>query len=232
MDTTSIIAVGKDQCSSVRFLPCLRRPPLSPQRDDDLALGGAILQRGDRLGGALERIHLRLRRRHRARRQQRLQLGPLLGADSRGGVTVQAPQPTPTASTLLSSSRFTLTVGISPPVNPITSSRPPGASERSESVNRSPPTGSTTMSTPRPSVSSFTASLKPSASTTSVAPAAWATSALSSLLTTAIVRDAPERGRQPQRRGADTARGAVHEHRLARRAAGRGCAARSASSGR
>ena len=105
-----------------------------------------------------------------------------------------APQPTPTASTLLSSSRFTFTVGISPPVNPMTSSRPPGASERSESVNRSPPTGSTTMSTPRPSVSSLTASLNPSASTTSVAPAALATATLSSVLTTAMVRDAPHAG--------------------------------------
>ncbi len=95
---------------------------------------------------------------------------------------------------LLSSKRFTFTVGISPPVKPITSSRPPGASERSESVNRSPPTGSTTMSTPRPSVSSFTASLNPSASTTSVAPAAVAIWPFSSVLTTAMVRDAPSAG--------------------------------------
>src|SRR4029078_4150365 len=54
-------------------------------------------------------------------------------------------------------------VGISPPVKPMTSSRPPWARERSESVNRSPPTGSTTMSTPRPPVSSFTAVLAPAA---------------------------------------------------------------------
>ena len=92
---------------------------------------------------------------------------------------------------LFSSSRLTFTVGISPPVKPMTSRRPPGASERSESVNRSPPTGSTTMSTPRPFVNSFAASLNPSASTTSVAPAARAISALSSVLTTAMTRDAP-----------------------------------------
>ena len=95
---------------------------------------------------------------------------------------------------LLSSKRFTLTVGISPPVKPTTSSRPAGASERSESVNRSPPTGSITMSTPLPPVSSATESLNPSASTTSVAPAARATSALSSELTTAITREAPSAG--------------------------------------
>src|SRR6202035_4563721 len=112
-------------------------------------------------------------------------------ASASGCVAVQAPQPTPTTSTLLSSSRFTLTVGISPPVKPITSSRPPGASERSESVNRSPPTGSTTTSTPRPLVNSFAASLNPAASTTSVAPAAVAISILSSVLTTAMIRDAP-----------------------------------------
>ena len=79
-------------------------------------------------------------------------------------------------------------------MNPITSSRPPGARERSESVNRSPPTGSTTMSTPRPSVSSLTASLKPSASTTSEAPAALAIAILSFVPTTAMVRAAPHAG--------------------------------------
>jgi hypothetical protein len=50
------------------------------------------------------------------------------------------------------------------------------------------------MSTPRPSVNPNTASLKPSASTTSDAPAASATATLSSVLTTAIVRDAPHAG--------------------------------------
>ena len=44
-------------------------------------------------------------------------------------------------------------------------------------------------------------------------------------------RRAPGR-RQPQRRGADAARRAVHQHRLAWHAACRGCAARSAWSGR
>ncbi|CKS59533.1 Uncharacterised protein [Mycobacterium tuberculosis] len=95
---------------------------------------------------------------------------------------------------LLSRRRFTFTVGISPPVKPMTNSRPPAASERSESVNRSPPTGSTTMSTPRPFVSSCTASLNPSANTTSVAPATVASSAFSCVLTTATVRDAPSAG--------------------------------------
>ena len=95
---------------------------------------------------------------------------------------------------LLSNNRLTFTVGISPPVNPTTSSRPAGARLRNESVNRSPPTGSITMSTPLPPVSSDTAFLKPSASTTSVAPAARATSTLSSVLTTAITDEAPSAG--------------------------------------
>ena len=45
---------------------------------------------------------------------------------------------------LRSSSRLTFSSGIEPPVKPTTASRPPIASERSESRKRSPPTGSTT----------------------------------------------------------------------------------------
>ena len=56
----------------------------------------------------------------------------------------------PMTVVLVSSSRSALTVGISRPVKPMTMKRPSVASERSESVKRSPPTGSTTMSAPRP----------------------------------------------------------------------------------
>lgn len=59
----------------------------------------------------------------------------------------------PMTVVLVRSKRLVLTTGISPPAKPTTSNRPSRASERSESVNRSPPTGSTITSTPRPSVS-------------------------------------------------------------------------------
>lgn len=59
---------------------------------------------------------------------------------------------------LVSRSRFTLTDGISRPVNPMTISRPSVARQRSESVKRSPPTGSMTTSTPTPLVSRDTCS--------------------------------------------------------------------------
>ena len=60
-------------------------------------------------------------------------------------------------------------------MKPTTTTRPPSASERSESVKRSPPTGSMTRSTPPPE-SSFASSLhSPSERTTSSAPASRAT---------------------------------------------------------
>ena len=97
-----------------------------------------------------------------------------------------APQPAPTTEMLFSSSRLTLTVGMSPAVKPTTARRPSSPRERSESVNRSPPTGSTTTSTPAPPVISFAASLNPSTSTAWSAPADRATSPLPSEDTTAI----------------------------------------------
>ena len=101
-----------------------------------------------------------------------------------------------------------------PPAKPTTSSRPCGASTRSESVNASPPTTSSTTSTPSPPVSSLTASLNPSSSTTSSAPASRATLGL------LLGADHGDRaGAVPLRdldgRGADAAGGAVHQHRLA-----------------
>ena len=81
-----------------------------------------------------------------------------------------------------------MTVGISPPVNPMTRIRPSCPRARIESVNLSPPTGSTTTSTPFPPVSSFTASLKPSGAMASDAPACSARSRFSSVEATAITR--------------------------------------------
>src|SRR4051794_35285248 len=73
-----------------------------------------------------------------------------------------SPYPTPITLTLRSSSRLTLTVGMPPAANPMTSSRPSVASARIASSKASPPIGSTTRSTPRPPVCSFTASSQPS----------------------------------------------------------------------
>ena len=100
----------------------------------------------------------------------------------------KAPQPAPTTSVLLSSSRLTLTSGIEPPVKPTTTTRPPSRSERRLSVKRSPPTGSITTSTPPPESSLASSFHAPSERTTSSALASRATCSFSSLETTAIVR--------------------------------------------
>ena len=81
-------------------------------------------------------------------------------------------------------------------------------------MNRSPPTGSITMSTPPPRAPCAWSFQAPSERTTSSAPASRATRSFSSLETTAIVRRAEALG-DLQRRGPDAAGGAVHEHRLA-----------------
>src|SRR3954465_9689868 len=114
-----------------------------------------------------------------------------------------------------------------PAVKPTTTRRPPSLSERSESVMRSPPTGSmTTSARPAARTSSFHG---PSERKTSSAPARRATSSFSSPATTAHApapTPLPAAGAprapppsQPlgplQRRRPDAARGAVDEHRLA-----------------
>jgi hypothetical protein len=98
-----------------------------------------------------------------------------------------APQPAPTTSVFLRSSRFTRTSGIEPPVKPTTTQRPPSASERRLSVKRSPPTGSSTTSTPPSQIAVAWSFQSGSERITSSAPAARATSSFSSLDTTAIV---------------------------------------------
>ena len=103
------------------------------------------------------------------------------------GIT-KLPQPAPITSVFASSSRLTLTSGIEPPVKPTTTTRPPSLSERRLSVNRSPPTGSSTRSTPPPDSSLAWSFHGPSLRTTSSAPASRATRSFSSVDTTAIVR--------------------------------------------
>ncbi len=104
-----------------------------------------------------------------------------------GLLITYAPQPAPTTSVLLSSSRLTRTSGIEPPVNPTTTTRPPSLSERRLSVKRSPPTGSSTMSTPPPEISLASSFQAPSERTTWSAPAFLATCSFSSVDTTAMV---------------------------------------------
>ena len=86
----------------------------------------------------------------------------------------------------MSSSRLTLTSGMLPAVKPTITSRPSSLRERSESVTRSPPTGSMTMSAPPAArTSSFHA---PPERNTSSAPASRATASFASSETTANVR--------------------------------------------
>ena len=114
---------------------------------------------------------------------------------------------------LFSSRRLTFTSGIEPPVKPTTTSRPSGFSERRLSVKRSPPTGSTTRSAPP---SSFDGVLE---AVGAHAPRPRPPRARPLLL---VGGDDRDRARAEalghlQRRRADAARGAVHEHGLARR---------------
>jgi len=105
-------------------------------------------------------------------------LGQILGRSN-----AKCPHPAPTTLTLRNSSRLTDTLGIEPSVKPITTSRPSGASARTLSSKREPPTGSKiTFAGP--------ASLRqsPSLRTTSSAPASRATRSFSSVETTATTR--------------------------------------------
>ena len=106
----------------------------SPQLDDDLALGacGPPATRSPRRPAPADRPPARART--PCPTPAAAPVRPTAPAGSRDGSASMRPSRRRRASTLLSSSRLTLTVGISPPVKPTTSSRPPGASDRSESV--------------------------------------------------------------------------------------------------
>ena len=93
---------------------------------------------------------------------------------------------------------------------------PPGAVQRRLWSKRSPPTGSTTRSAPRPPVAARTSATQSSAGSSAMsAPACVATRRRSASEPSAITVPAPAALRDLDRRRSDTARGAVHEHRLA-----------------